>query len=256
MTNRSSPQIAHYRRGTPAGFPVILSSSLGTTASMWDPQREALGQEREVVTYDHRGHGSSDSPAGPYTLDDLGGDVLRLMDRLSIAAADFVGLSLGGMVGMWLAENAPDRIRRLALLCTYAEVTSRGMWHERAETVRQLGTDSMIEASIERWFTSDFRQAHPGEIVVFEDMLRNVSDEGYASCCEAIATMSIDTGLDTISAPTLVIAGTRDPGATPEIARALADAIPGARYAEVDAAHLASVERAEEVSNLLVEHLG
>lgn len=253
ITNRF-PLIGHYRSGNPDGFPLFLSSSLGTTAAMWDPQRDALGESHAVVTYDHRGHGGSEAPPGPYTLDELGGDVLRLMDRLSVATADFAGLSLGGMVGMWLAENAPERIRRLALLCTYAEVASPDMWRQRAETVRNLGTESMIEGSIERWFTSDYRQSHQDTVASFEDMLGSVPDEGYASCCEAIATMSIDSGLDQIQSPTLVIAGTRDVGATPEIGRALAGAIPGARYAEVDAAHLASVEQTQPVSNLLVEH--
>jgi 3-oxoadipate enol-lactonase len=253
MTANSLP-IAHYRHGDPDGFPLILSSSLGTTAAMWDPQLELLGRKAAIVTYDHRGHGGSYTPDGPYTLDDLGGDVVQLMDSLSITTADFAGLSLGGMVGMWLAENSPNRVRRLALLCTYADVATPKMWIERATTVRDKGTESMLDGSLERWFTPGFRRSHPETVAEFGDMLRSVPDEGYASCCEAIGTMAIDAGLDRIESPTLVIAGTRDQGATPEMVSALAGTIPRARYAEVDGAHLASVERASEVTSLLLDH--
>jgi 3-oxoadipate enol-lactonase len=246
--------IAYYRSGAAHGFPLVLSSSLGTTAKMWSPQLARLGDDHSMITYDHRGHGRSAAPVGPYGLDDLGQDVLDLLDFLSIGSADFVGLSLGGMVGMWLALNAPARIRRLALLCTYAEVTAPEMFRNRAALVRNEGTKSIVDNSIKRWFTHGFRKENPVLVRRFEANLEAVSDEGYASCCEAIATMSINSRLDEIDVPTLVVAGTQDTGATPRLVHALAESIPGSRFEMVDAAHLASVEQAKLVNSLLVDH--
>lgn len=246
--------ITHYETGTSGGSPLILSSSLGTTAQMWDPQLEALGTHHRVITYDHRGHGRSSIPPGPYTLAGIAGDVLDLMDDLSLDSVDFAGLSLGGMVGMWIAENAPSRIRRLALLCTYATVTDPTVWAERAALVRSEGTAPIVDASIERWFTPEFRGTHSDLADRFADSLRAMSAVGYASCCQAIESMTIDTRLEAIEAPTLVVAGRHDLGASPEMTRALASSIPNARYEEVEGAHLASVEQSARVSELLSNH--
>lgn len=255
MKNPSDrPTIAHYSAGDTSGFPLVLSSSLGTTAEMWQPQLEHLGLGRHLISFDHRGHGSSTTPQGGYTLSELGQDVLELLDSLEIAQADFAGLSLGGMIGMWLAENAGSRIRNLALVCTYAHVASPAMWTERAASVRELGTVSVIDSSLERWFTDDFRRSDPDVTERFGSLLAGVSSEGYAGCCEAIASMDIESKLDDIEVPTLVIAGTQDVAAPPELVRGLAESITGARYAEVRAAHLANVEQADLVGSMLAEH--
>lgn len=238
------------------GHPVILSSSLGTTSEMWVAQVESLSPTFRVIAYDHRGHGNSAVPPGPYSLDQLAGDVLSLMDRLSIEKAGFAGLSLGGMVGMWLGANAADRIDRLALLCTFAEVPSREMWRDRAAQVRESGTVSMADASIDRWFTPRFQESYPDVVRRYREILVSIPDEGYAACCEAIETLDVASALGRIVAPALVISGSHDGGATPEIGRGLAASIPGARYAEVAGAHLANVEQPDEVTKLLSEHFG
>lgn len=243
-----------YGRRDTDSTPVILSSSLGTTSEMWAPQVEALSEAFHVITFDHRGHGKSLVPPGPYSLDDLGGDVIGLMDALSIERANFAGLSLGGMVGMWLGINAPERIESLALLCTFAEADSPALWHERAARVRESGTEVLLEPSIERWFTAAFRSSNPHTVEDFRRMLASISDEGYAGCCEAIATMTVANGIGGISAPTLVVAGTYDTGATPELSHRMTAAIPDAHFAEVSAAHLANVEASADVSSLLHDH--
>lgn len=247
-------EIAYERIGSTRGPALLLSSSLGTNREMWEPQIAALSERFQVIAYDHRGHGSSPVPDGPYSLADLGDDVIDLLDRLSIERASFAGISLGGMVGMWLGVNAPDRVDRLALLCTFAESPSREMWVERAATVRESGTGVMVEPSIDRWFTAGYQEAQPDSVNRFRRMLEHTPDEGYAGCCEAIATLAMGDSLHRISATTLVIAGTHDAGATPDIGRRLASSIPGARYAEVKAAHLANVEAPGAVSSLLMEH--
>lgn len=246
--------VAFEERGPTDAPPLILSSSLGTTSEMWDAQVEPLSERFRVIVYDHRGHGRSPVPPGPYTLEELARDVLSLMDRLSIGKTSFAGLSLGGMVGMWLGANAVDRVDRLALLCTFADVRSREMWRDRAALVRESGTASMADASIDRWFTPGFQRSHPAVVSRYREILADISDEGYAGCCEAIETMDVASSLDRIGAPTLVIAGSDDGGATPEVMRNLTEAIPGARYAEAKAAHLANVEQSGEVTELLSEH--
>lgn len=249
-------EVAYEERGRRHLPAVVLASSLGTTAEMWADQVESLSKSFRVIAYDHRGHGRSPVPPGPYTLDELAGDVIFLMDRLGIERARFAGLSLGGMVGMWLGANAPHRVDRLALLCTFAEVPSRQMWRDRAAHVRTSGTASMEDASIDRWFTPEFQDGNPDVVRRYREILAGIPDEGYAGCCEAIETLDIASSLARISVPTLVISGSNDGGATPEIGRGLAASIPGARYAEVAGAHLANVERPGEVAGMLSQHFG
>jgi 3-oxoadipate enol-lactonase len=244
----------NYEITGPADGPaVVLSNSIGTDLGLWDAQMPALSGYR-VLRYDQRGHGRSPAPPGPYELGQLGGDVLRLLDAEGIDSAHFAGVSLGGMTGMWLGEHHPDRINRLALLCTSAAFGPPEAWQERAATVREQGTDAVAEASFQRWFTPEFAQR--GDVAdKYLPMIRNAADEGYAGCCEAISSMTIADQLERITAPTLVIAGADDPSTPPPHAERIAAGIPGAVVRVLDnAAHLANVERAEEVNRLLTAH--
>jgi 3-oxoadipate enol-lactonase len=245
--------------GGPDDAPVLLlGGSLGTTLDMWEPQVPALSQRHRVIRFEHRGHGGSPVPNGPYTMDDLGQDVLTLIDRLGLERVSYCGLSIGGMVGQWLAINAPDRIDRLILICTSAYLPPAEGWRDRAAAVRGAGTPEVIaDAVLGRWFTPPFAAANPELVARYRRMISSISAEGYAGCCEAIATMDLRTGLPGITAPTLVIGGRQDPSIPPEHGEAIAAAIPGARCEVLDpAAHLASVERAECVTALIADHLG
>lgn len=237
----------------PLGAPVLLlGSSLGATTEMWSPQVPALAHSRRVVRFDHRGHGGSPVPPGPYTIDDLGGDVLALADHLGIGRFHYAGLSLGGMVGMWLATRAPERIETLTLLCTSAFLPPAEAWLDRAATVRRAGLAAVAEAVLARWFTPAFTNVEP-----YRQMLLRTPVEGYAACCEAIAALDLRPDLGAIDVPTLVIAGALDPATPPEMGRRIASAVPGARFVEVaGAAHLANVERADVVTELLATHVG
>lgn len=243
----------------PRDAPVLLlGGSLGTNLAMWEPQLDALSATHRVIRYDHRGHGDSPVPTGPYTIDELGADVLTLMDRLGIDRMSYCGLSLGGMVGQWLAINAPNRIERLVCICTSPHMGPPQVWHDRAAAVRDAGTPAAVaEAVAGRWFTPDFAAGHPDVVARYVAMVSSGPAEGYASCCEAIATMDLRPGLAGVRAPTLVIAGDQDTS-TPaaEHGRLIAEAVPGARFQTVaPAAHLASVQRAGEVTALIAAHL-
>jgi 3-oxoadipate enol-lactonase / 4-carboxymuconolactone decarboxylase len=248
----------HYEASGPEdGTPVVLSGSLGSDLRMWSPQAASLvAAGFRVIRYDHRGHGKSPAPTGPYSLAELGADALALLDRLGLRRAHWVGLSLGGMVGMWLAENAPSRVDRLVLCCTSASLGPASMWQERAATARTDGMAGLADAAMERWLTPAFRADKPNVVTWFRDMVADQPPEGYASCCTAIETMSIEDFLGTITAPTLVIAGADDPATPPDHARRIVSAVPGARLEIVpDAAHLGNAEQPKAFTGLIIEHL-
>lgn len=236
------------------GIPLLLGSSLGTTGAMWEPQLAALGSRFRLVAFDHRGHGRSPVPPGPYTLEALGTDVLALADALGWERFSYAGLSLGGMVGMWLAAHAGQRVERLALLCTSSRMDPRG-WRERAATVRQQGLDAVADAVVSRWFTPSFAAQRPEVVERHRDLLLDTPTEGYAGCCDAIAAMDLRDDLRGITAPTLVIAAADDPATPPDHAETIASLIPAARLEVLDqAAHLANVERPDTVTDLLLTH--
>ena len=241
--------------GSPSAPTLVLGTSLGTTTAMWDPQVPALSAQYRLVTVDHRGHGGSEVVSGTASIADLAGDVLALLDRLGIERCSWAGLSLGGMVGMWLAAYDPGRIERLALLSTAAHLPPAQAWHDRAATVRDAGTAAVADVVVSRWFTVGFRGREPAVVGAHRAMLLDTPAEGYAACCEAIATMDLRPVLARVAAPTLVIVGADDPATPPPFATEIAKAIPGARVEIVsDAAHLVNVEQADLVSKLLVEH--
>jgi 3-oxoadipate enol-lactonase len=236
---------------------LLLGCSLGTAIAMWEPQVAPLAEHLRVICYDHRGHGASPVPPGPYEIEDLGRDVLALMDRLGVERASFGGVSLGGMVAMWLGANAPDRVERLVLCCTSAHMPPASAWAERAAKVRAAGTTEVVaDAVVERWLSPGFADAHPDTQAWLRSMLLATDADGYAACCGAIERMDLRAALPSIAAPTLVVSGADDQAAPPEHQAALADAIPAARLETLaPAAHIASVERADEVTELILGHV-
>jgi 3-oxoadipate enol-lactonase len=241
--------------GPDDGPVLVLSNSLGSTVAMWDPQVPRLAERLRVVRYDHRGHGGSPVPPGPYSLDDLGADAVALLDRLGLERVHWCGLSLGGMVGMWLALNAPERIDRLVLCCTSARLGPPEMWAERAATVRAEGVEAIADGGIGRWLTEGFIVREPENTAAVRAMLVATPDEGYAGCCAAIEHMDLIADLGAIRAPTLVIAGRQDPATPPEHGERIAAGIPGASLELVDAAHLATVEQPEAMTDLIAGHV-
>jgi 3-oxoadipate enol-lactonase len=252
-----SVELHHETAGPTDGRVVLLASSLGTNLEVWDPQVPALAERLRVVRFDHRGHGRSPAPPGPYEIADLAGDVLGLMDRLGVRRAHFCGLAIGAMVGMWLGANAPERIDRLVLMCTAAYLPPASAWAERARAVLAAATtEPVADTVVDRWLTPPFARAHPEVRRWLRAMLVAQPPDGYAACCGAIERMDLRDDLPRITAPTLVVSGADDPASAPEHQGLIADAIPGARLEVVaDAAHLASVQQPQIVSRLLAEHL-
>lgn len=247
----------HYLLEGPEDAPVlVLSNSLGTSMEMWDAQASALRGRYRLLRYDTRGHGRSPALPGPYAIGDLGGDVISLLDRLGIGRASFCGISVGGMTGMWLAAEAPERIDRLVLVCTSALLGPKSVWDGRIATATGRGMDALVDAVIERWFTPAFRPENPGVVQRMARTLRETDPEGYAGCCAAIRDMDLRDRLPSIGAPTLVVAAAQDPATPPEHGKLIHDAIPGARFEMVaNASHIANVERPEKISQLILTHL-
>jgi 3-oxoadipate enol-lactonase len=250
--------IPHHVVTGPADAPwLVLANSLGSTYAMWDPEAAELAEHFRLVRFDARGHGGSDVLPDPYTLADLGNDALELLDHLGIEETHWAGLSVGGMTGMWLAINAPERIDRLVGLCTSAKLGPPEVWQERIDTVHAQGTAAMVEGSLQRWITPAFREAHPETVELITAMINSVTPQGYAGVAAAIRDMDLLDDLATITAPTLIIAGAQDP-ATPaqDHGRLIADRIPGARIEILDpGAHVITLERPESVTALIREHL-
>jgi 3-oxoadipate enol-lactonase len=256
MTTDETVALHHLLEGPEDAPVVVMANSLGTTLSMWDDQAPSLRGRFRLLRYDHRGHGGSPVPSGPYTIEDLGRDVLALLDRLQIQHASFCGLSIGGMVGMWLASEAPERIDRLVLCCTSARFDPPEAWEMRARTVRAEGVSAIADAVLERWFTPTFHESRADVVEWAGNMLRDTPAEGYAGCCEAIREADLRERLGEIRAPTLVIAGAEDPAAPVDRSEFIRDSVSGACLVVLsEAAHLANVEQPEAVTRAVLEHL-
>jgi 3-oxoadipate enol-lactonase len=245
--------LVHYEV-TGDGPPLVLVGSIGSTLAMWEPQLPVLAERFRVIRVDHRGHGRSPVPAGPYTIADLGSDVLALLDHLGEHRVSLCGLSMGGMVGMWLGAHAPERIAALALLDTSAHM-GREVWEPRIAAVAAGGTAAIVDGVMQRWFTPEFRERQPERVAQFAAMVTGTPDDGYAGCAAAIRDMDLRPDLAKVTAPTLVLVGADDPATPPAAARDIADRIAGARLEVVaGAAHIANVERPDEVNRLLLDH--
>ncbi len=235
---------------------VVFTGSLGTEKTMWQTQSDRLGERFRTLRYDVRGHGASEVPSGPYTIDELGSDLVALLDRLGIERASLCGLSIGGMISMWVAANAPERVERLVLCCTSALLGPPEGWHERAAVVRTQGLEPIADGVLERWFTPAFAGDHPEVIERMRAQLIATPPEGYAGCCEAIAAMDLTGDLPQISASTLVLAGAEDLATPPEHGRRIAELIDGARLEVVSpAAHLATIERPDLTTAMILRFL-
>jgi 3-oxoadipate enol-lactonase len=230
---------------------LVLPCSLGTSRELWDPA--PYTQRFRVLRYEHRGHGESEAPTGPYTMEQLAEDALALLDNLDVERASWIGLSLGGMVAMWIAACAPERIERLVLACTTARVRSPRMYAERADTVREQGIEPVADAVVSRWFTG----AAPETLRArFRAILVATSAEGYAGCCDALAGWDFRDRLVEVAAPTLVLAGAEDESSPTADTDLLAARIPGARGMVLEgAAHLANLERPEAFADAALAHL-
>jgi 3-oxoadipate enol-lactonase len=249
-------KLHHRFDGSPDAPVLALPSSLGTTTELWDANVPAWSETFRVLRYDQRGHGGSEVPPGPYSIEDLGRDFLSLLDWLGIDRVSFCGVSLGGATAMWLAAHAPERIDGLVLACTSPRFGDPDPWLERAALVRRSGVEPIADTVTARWFTARFAEERREVVSRFRDLLASTPPEGYAGGCEAVAGWDFRERLGQVRAPTLVVAGADDPATPLEHARLIADRIQDAKLVVLPgAAHLANVEQADTFSRVVAEHL-
>ena len=234
---------------------VMLSNSIGASMGMWDEVCDRLSDRMSFVRYDTRGHGKSDVPAGPYTAERLGLDGVAILDALNIRQAVFCGLSLGGLTGMWLGANRAERLSGLVLANTAANFPPASMWQDRAAAVRANGMGSLVSATLDRWFTTAFRERAPKRIEELAEMIGATPLEGYAGCCEVLAVADLKPRLSDISCPVHVICGAHDPSTPPSRGEEIVAGIKGAKMATIDAAHISSVEAPDAFARELTEFI-
>jgi 3-oxoadipate enol-lactonase len=250
-----SVRLHHEISGRADAPPLLLGNSLGTDMRIWDGVVAALGDRYRVVRFDHRGQGASPVPAGPYEIADLGADVVALLDALAIDTAWYCGVSIGGMVGLWLAAHAPERVRGLVICCSSAHPGDPQKWAERAATVRAAGTTApVVDAVAAGWVTEAFAAEHPEVLARLKAMLAASPPVGYAALCDVLETLDLRAELERVQVPTLVIGGAQDTSIPPEHSERIAAGIMGARYELLDpGAHVPMVERPDAIATLVVE---
>ncbi len=244
--------------GDPAAPALILGNSLGTTLEMWAPQVDVLSREHRLIRHDTRGHGGSLVTPGPYTFETLGQDVLAVLDALEVDQAAFCGISMGGHTGLWLGIHAGHRLKALAVCNSAARIGTTLAWNERAATVRSGGREALqalADSAPGRWFTDAFARANPLIVKRAQDGLSGIFPEGYAACCEALATSDLRADIHRIATPTLLLAGAFDPVTTVADAESVQSAIPDARLATVPASHLSNLEAPQAFEQAVLQFL-
>ena len=240
------------RRNAPT---LMFANSLGTTLDMWAGQTQALGEHFAILRYDTRGHGGSVFTPGPYRIADLADDAIAIMDVLELPQINFCGLSMGGMIGLWLGMNAPTRIRRLVVANSAAQIPPAQLWNDRIAMVRENGMGAIADAVSQRWFTADFIYRQPDTVNVIKRMIVDTPVEGYAACCAAVRDFDLREDMGKIAVPVLVIAGDADPATPPQMTQEIANAIAGSRFESLPAAHLSNIECRVAFNRLLTDFL-
>jgi 3-oxoadipate enol-lactonase len=239
--------VHHYRiEGSPEKPPLVFCNSLGTDLRIWDAVASALAEQFRIVRYDSRGHGLTDVPVPPYSIDDLAGDLTGLLEALEVREAVICGLSVGGLVAQRFALMNPGRALSLVLCDTGARIGSFASWEERIEAVRNRGLQAWVSASMERWFTEGFRRTRPDDVRGYANMLLRTPLEGYIGTCYALRDANLTTEAPRLNNPTLVLCGADDVATPPKLAQELARLIPRAEFSLIErAAHLTCIEQPE-----------
>jgi 3-oxoadipate enol-lactonase len=234
---------------------LMLCNSLGTTHAMWEPQLAAFAADFRVVRYDRRGHGQSDSPAGPYSLEDLGRDALAVMEAAGVTQVNWCGLSMGGMTGLWLAANAPDRIGKLVVASAATFMPPPELWNGRIKTAQDKGIEILAAPTMQRWFTADFIRNSQDKVAFIREQFLQTTVEGFSGCAAAMRDMDQRETIKTIAVPTLVIVGSDDQGTTAADAGFIVNRVPDARGVILKGSHIINVEHAEAFTKAVLEFL-
>lgn len=242
--------------GDPDDRGLVLIHSLGQDTRMWVEQLPFFAELRRVVTFDLPGHGESEAEDREYSVDDLGMDVLDVADASGLDTFDVLGISIGGMIALWLAINRPNRVTRLVACNTAAQIGTEEAWNERIDAVREGGMSSITDAVIPRFVTPELAGQRPHVMDQLYQMFDAIDPVGYAGCCAALRDADLRASVGSIECPTLVIGGERDIATTPEMVTELAESIPGSRLELIaDAAHLTNLDRPAEFTQTVVAEL-
>lgn len=246
----------HQVLGNPERPALVFINSLGSDLRIWHEVVPSFLDRYRVVLYDKRGHGLSDAPPAPYTMDDHTNDLLALLDHLKIESVALVGLSVGGMIAQRMAVRTPHRVKALTLCCTAAKIGTAETWAERISAVEEGGIERVVENVLQRWFTPVFRETRPDECAGWRNMLVRTPAHGYAGTCAAIRDADLTEDAGRIRAPTLCVAGDQDGSTPPDVVRHTASLIPGARFELIEGAgHIPCVEKPAVLTRLIDQHL-
>jgi 3-oxoadipate enol-lactonase len=237
---------------------VVMSHSLACSSAMWDEQAQALKGKYKVLRFDTRGHGGSDAPAEAYTLDQLADDLHSLLGKLGVANPHFVGLSMGGMIGMTYALKYPRALKSLVLCDTSSRIPAEAkpLWQERIKIATEQGMDALVDSTLKRWFTEPFLAKRSSVIDRVAGMIRATPPAGYAGCCHAIPQIDVTDKLGAIQCPVQVIVGEKDVGTPVAMSEAIHRAIPSSELVVIpDASHLSNLEQPEAFTGALVKFL-
>lgn len=235
---------------------VVFLHSLGSDVSMWGPQAADLARDHRVVRIDTRGHGESPAPDGPYSLGQLGHDVIAVADDLGLDTFHLVGCSLGGLTALWVAVTHGDRLRSLTAANTAAKVATADFWQARIDAVRAHGLAGIRDDVVARFFATGFAQAHPDWFAEALEVFEQADPDGYVGCCAALAHADLRDDVGAITVPTLVIGGEQDVATPPADAEWLHDHVPDSRLVVLpDAAHLSNLDQPEAFTRALRTHL-
>ncbi|MBB4145641.1 3-oxoadipate enol-lactonase [Rhizobium rhizoryzae] len=234
---------------------MIFSNSLGTDLHMWDLQVAALSQDFRILRYDNRGHGRSSSPASPFKLAELGADLIALMDHLGIDRASFCGLSIGGLIGQWLAVHASNRFERFVLCATAPRIGSFESWQHRMDTVIHGGLNVIVEATRERWFTQQLCMQEPELVDRILASFSNTSIEGYVGCCAALRDADMTPSLGNIEHPVLAVSGQDDPVCRPSELDEIAKAVVNGRHFSLPGKHIVNLEGPGQFNRLITSFI-
>lgn len=248
-------RLSYWVDGPEQAQALLLSNPIGSTVGLWDQQVERFSGPFRVIRYDTRGHGRSDTRPGETALDQLGRDVLAVLDAVGVWRAHVCGISLGGITGLWLGVHAPERLGRLIAANTGARIGTPALWTERIGAVRSHGMRAVAGNAMRRWFSAGFRERHPTTVDRFRSMLAGASEEGYVACCAALRDADLRSDIQRIRASTLVIAGAHDEATPVADAELIRERIAGARLVTLDAAHLSNVEQPEAFASAVLDFL-
>ncbi len=245
-------ELAHRVEGPPSAPVLVLVNPLGSTMDLWEPVAARFRGHFRLVRYDQRGHGRSPVPPGPYRLEDLGNDLISLLDGLGIERASVCGMSIGGLVGMWLGIHHPDRLEALVLCGTAPTFPPASGWVEREALVRAEGMEPIVGPALLRWLPRGFAERDPEMTARVAAMLRDCD----ANCCGVLGTADLRPTLRSIVAPTLVIGGLEDPVCTPAVCSELAAGIPEASLLVLaGTSHVVHVGQPARFADAVIAHV-